>query len=231
MRTKLNKVVAIIPARGGSKGLPGKNIALLNGRPLIDYSIARALNTPQVAAVYVTTDCPDIAAVASACGAQVVRRPSALATDDASSESALLHALDVLEAEQEMDLVVFLQCTSPLRRAHDIEAAIAQFRDEQADSLLSVTASHHFLWRPTESGAQSLNYDYRQRPRRQDMTPQYCENGSLYLFTPAGLRRTQNRLSGKISLFEMAAQSAIDIDTKADFEMAEWLLQAHPEFQ
>jgi N-acylneuraminate cytidylyltransferase len=220
------KVLAIIPARGGSKGIPRKNIRLLAGKPLIAHTIAQARQAHNIGRVVVSTDDNNIADVARQYGAEVIRRPSEISGDTATSESALLHALDYLRDTEgyEPDLVVFLQCTSPLRQPGDIDAAIQALVDEQADSLLSVTQFLGFIWRWQDGIAQSFNYDARARPRRQDRQPEYLENGSIYVFKPWVLRHLHNRLGGKTTLYMMHEQSQIDIDTPHDFALCEWLL-------
>lgn len=224
----LISIIAIIPARGGSKGIPGKNIRLLNGKPLIAYSIEAAREAKMVDQVYVSTDDTQIAQVATDYGASVIHRPPELATDTASSESALLHALEAIEeSEVQPELVVFLQCTSPLRTSTDINLAIQQLRAEGADSLLSVSPSHRFLWHQVDGVAESINYDYRYRRRRQDMNPQYVENGSIYIFKPWVLKEVRNRLGGKISLFPMSEVAAHEIDSIQDFQIAEFLIEHH----
>jgi CMP-N,N'-diacetyllegionaminic acid synthase len=224
----LNTVIAIIPARGGSKGIPGKNIRPLNGKPLIAYSIEAAREAQMVDQVYISTDDTQIAQVATDYGASIIHRPPELATDTASSESALLHALEAIEeSEVQPELVVFLQCTSPLRTSTDINLAIQQLRAEGADSLLSVSPSHRFLWHQVDGAAESINYDYRHRRRRQDMNPQYVENGSIYIFKPWVLKEFGNRLGGKISLFPMSEVAAHEIDSIQDFKIAEFLIEHH----
>ena len=218
-------IVSIIPARGGSKGIPRKNIRILNGSPLLAYSILDAQAARLVDQVYVTTDEPEIAQVAKDYGAAIIDRPTNLATDTASSESALLHALLTLErSDINPELIVFLQCTSPLRTGADIDRAIEQLQTDQADSLLSVSPNHRFLWEKADGIAKSINYDYQNRQRRQDMNPQYVENGSIYIFKPWVLKDLGNRLGGKISLYVMPEEQSWEIDSLADFEYVEFLL-------
>jgi N-acylneuraminate cytidylyltransferase len=218
-------MITIIPARGGSKGIPRKNILPIAGQPLISYSIKQAKKTSHVERTIVSTDDQEIATIAQNYGAEVIMRPAEISGDTASSESALIHALDYLKhtEDYEPDLVVFLQCTSPLRKDDDIEKAIIQFQKERADSLLSVSPGHSFLWEQIDGIAQSINYDYRNRPRRQDMNPQFRENGSIYIFKPWVLQEHNNRLGGEVSLYVMD-EPCIDIDSMLDFEMAEFLL-------
>jgi N-acylneuraminate cytidylyltransferase len=218
--------IAIIPARGGSKGVPRKNVRLLGDKPLIAHSILDAKESQYTDKVYVSTDNLEIAEVSRQYGAEIIHRPNELAGDTASSESALIHALSEIEKTGiSPDLIVFLQCTSPLRTGTDIDKAIAKLKAENADSLLSVSPSHRFLWEEVEGVATSINYDYRDRPRRQDMQPQYVENGSIYIFKPWILKEFGNRLGGKISLFIMSETASWEIDSALDLEIAESLMK------
>lgn len=219
--------VAIIPARGGSKGLPGKNIRPIAGKPLIAWSIQQALDASCVDEVYVSTDDPDIANVSEQAGAQVIRRPSELAGDTATSETAIAHAISTLEKEgQPVDQIIFLQCTSPIRRPNDIDDAFDHYSEQAADSLLSVSKSHRFFWRKNREGwGESINYDYRHRPRRQDMEQSYVENGSIYIFSRQHFKRCQNRLGGHVVFHIMPEDSAYEIDSETDFQIVELLMQ------
>jgi YrbI family 3-deoxy-D-manno-octulosonate 8-phosphate phosphatase len=220
------EVLAIIPARGGSVGIPRKNVRPLGGRPLIAWSIAHARRSPSVTRVVVSTDDAEIAAVSRRHGAEVVERPAALATATASSESALRHALDTLRAREGYapDLVVFLQCTSPLRRPDDVEAAIETLRREEADSLFSCGPSHGFLWRREAHGPRPLSYDPAARPRRQDAPEDVVENGSIYLFRPWVLRETGSRLGGRIATYPMPLRDSFQVDEPEDLALLEALL-------
>ena len=219
-------IITIIPARGGSKGLPSKNIRNLANKPLIAHSIINAKEAKLVDRVYVSTDDREIASIATNYGAEIIHRPNELAGDTASSESALIHAVEQIEStDVAIDLVVFLQCTSPIRTATDIDNAIRKVTTESADSLLSVSPSHRFLWQEVDGIAASINYDYRHRLRRQDMQPQYVENGSIYIFKPWVLKELNNRLGGKIALFPMSEAASWEIDSPFDFEIAESILK------
>jgi CMP-N,N'-diacetyllegionaminic acid synthase len=221
----LTLFITIIPARGGSKGVSRKNVRLLVDKPLIAHSILDATESKLINNIYVSTDDPEIAEISRRFGADIIYRPDELANDTASSESALIHAL--LEVEKKgisPNLIVFLQCTSAIRTGADIDRAIEKLQVENADSLLSVSPSHRFLWEEVGGVVKSINYDYRHRPRRQDMAPQYVENGSIYIFKPWVLKKLGNRLGGKISLFPMSEAAAWEIDSVLDFEIAEFLL-------
>jgi CMP-N,N'-diacetyllegionaminic acid synthase len=224
-------VVAVIPARGGSKGIPRKNVRPLAGKPLIVHSIEQARESTQVTETVVSTDDEEIAAISESAGAMVVRRPADISDDRASSESALLHVVQSLinRGRELPDLMVFLQCTSPIRRPGDIDRAISTLVDQGADSLLSVSPSHRFLWTEADGQAQAINYDFRIRPRRQDMPPQFVENGSIYVFRTQALLDSGNRLSGKVALYHMDEESSVDIDSMFDMKLAEMLLSERAE--
>ena len=218
--------LCIIPARGGSKSIPRKNIRRVAGKPLLAYSVEQALETPSIERVVVSTNSEEIAAVAREYGAEVIPRPPEISGDTASSESALLHALDHLRDQEgyETDLVVFLQATSPLRRPDDIENAIKHFHQEEADSLLSVASLHGFIWREEGDQLRSFSYDYKHRLRRQDAPKDYIENGSIYVFKPWVLREHHNRLGGKIVLYPMRMQESFQVDEPSDLEVMEHLV-------
>jgi CMP-N,N'-diacetyllegionaminic acid synthase len=216
-------IVAVIPARGGSKQVPRKNVRPLAGVPLVAHTIGHARQAASIGRVIVSTDDEEIASASRAAGADVIDRPKELASDTASSESVLVHALSRLDPAPE--LVVLLQCTSPVRKKDDIERAVETLNREGADSLLSVCRSHFFLWRKTERGAEAVNYDPAHRKRRQDLAPEFVENGSIYIFKPWVLDRHQSRLGGTIALFEMDYWSSFQIDSEEDFELCEWILR------
>ena len=219
--------VAVIPARGGSKRVPGKNLMPLAGRPLVAHSVAHALASASVREVYVSTESEEIAAVARACGVEVVMRPLELAGDQATSESALLHALDERNRRglPDPDLVVFLQCTSPVRRRDDIDRAVEALLSQGADSLFSACENNRLIWAVKDGRPYSVNYDFRSRQREQDMAVQYRENGSIYVFRPEVLRRENNRLGGRIAVYEMDYWSSFQVDEPAHAELIEWVMR------
>lgn len=220
--------VAIIPARGGSKGIPGKNLTNINGLPLIAWTINQAATSECIDLVFVTTDSAEISHAARANGAKVIARPDNLATDSASSEACLEHAINYIESEYAaISTVIFLQCTSPIRKKDDIDNAYRLYHGTHADSLLSVVPSHTFFWQQDSEGfATPINYDYQRRPRRQDIDNAYQENGSIYIFSPELFRLNYNRLGGKIVLYEMLEASAYEIDTETDLRIVEMLLKS-----
>jgi N-acylneuraminate cytidylyltransferase len=225
------KVVAIIPARGGSRRLPRKNVQPVAGRPLILHSIEHAVTSTMVSRTIVSTNDLEIASISRTAGAEVIIRPPELSTDTATSESALLHVLAALEQQDgyRPDLVVFLQCTSPVRRRGDIDGAIQHLVNVGADSLFSATESKWLLWRSAGPWAESFNYDYRKRRREQDMIPEWRENGSIYVFKPWVLYEQENRLGGKIAVYEMDYWSSFQIDSKEELDLCDWILRGQAE--
>ncbi|HKP63779.1 MAG TPA: acylneuraminate cytidylyltransferase [Polyangiales bacterium] len=217
---------AIIPARGGSKGIAGKNVRMLGGRPLLAHMVLAARAARRIDKVVVSTDDPSIAEVARSYGADVVFRPAELASDTASSESALLHALASLsEQRYEPELTVFLQCTSPLTLAEDIDGTIDKLIEERADSALSVAAFHYFLWKRAGAEAQGVNHDKRVRLRRQDREPEYLETGAVYVMRTAGFLQAKHRFFGKTVVHEMPLERVCEIDELVDLELAELRLR------
>lgn len=221
-------VFAIIPARGGSKGIPRKNLRPLAGRPLIAWTIEAVRDTDARIRCVVTTDDDEIAQLAERLGAEVVHRPSDLATDESPTEPAMLHALECLYGSASPQSVLLLQATSPIRLPGTIDRAIAEFSRSGADCLVGVIDASPFLWRgPT--GQPTALYDPSARPRRQDLASDqhlYRETGSLYLTRTTALRESGNRISGRIELFVMADIEGADIDTEADFADAERMMRS-----
>jgi len=218
--------VTIIPARGGSKRIPRKNAAVVAGLPLIAHTIRHARSARLVSDVYVSTDDAEIASIARAHGAAVITRPSELAGDEVSSEAALLHALQDLAAggRRDPDLVVFLQCTSPVRRSGDIDRAIETLLSEEADSLFSACRVIQWLWRKDGARISPLNFDFARRPRSQDFPAEFKENGSIFVFRPWVLREHRNRLGGRIALYEMDFWSGVEVDSPEELALCDWIL-------
>jgi len=222
------KYLAVIPARGGSKGLPGKNVRLLAGKPLIAWSIEQALATQRIDCVHVSTDDGEIAEVARAYGADVpYMRPPELARDTTPTEPVMAYALDWYErAGWTFDAIVLLQPTSPLRLPGTIGAALQAFETCGAESLLGVCENHHFFWRNTEHAV--ALYDHRNRPRRQDIRPEdrwYRENGSIYVTRTLAFRRHSNRLCDPVQMHVMREEEGWEVDTLADFIVVEALMK------
>ena len=215
----MGATVAIIPARGGSKGIPRKNLVNVCGKPLVSWSILQALNVSGIDSVWVSSDDAEILGVAKTYGASTIKRPSVISSDTSTSESAWLHAIDVIESRGiDVDLVVALQATSPVRESSDIDKALLMLHDHRYDSLLSVVeVEDFFTWRKDHNGnAISVNYDYRNRKRRQQIDKHYLENGSFYIFRPQQLRLHANRLGGHIGMYVMDSHKMFQIDNPGD---------------
>lgn len=232
-------VLCVIPVRGGSKGIPRKNLKPIAGKPLLQWTIGQALDAKAELApegtdlrVVVSTDDDELAALAREAGAEVpFMRPAELAQDTTATEPVIEHAIEFFRAQgTELDGVMLLQATSPLRLPGTISRAVRQFLDGQDDSLVGVVPHPPFLW--TMGDPVQAQYPVMNRPRRQDMAPEdlrYYENGSLYITSPRIYDEFHNRLGGRIGLFVMDEVEGVDIDTPLDFQIAEAQLErAYP---
>jgi YrbI family 3-deoxy-D-manno-octulosonate 8-phosphate phosphatase len=218
-------ICAIIPARGGSKGLPRKNVRLLCGKPLIAWTIEAALQSELVNRVVVSTDDGEIAEVSRLYGAEVVWRPKEISGDDSPSEAALLHGLEQLRLTQ--GVVAFLQCTSPLMLPADIDGTVRTL--DEADSAFTATRWHHFLWRDDVESAQPLGHDKNHRPMRQHREPQYLEVGAVYAMDIAGFLKVKHRFFGVTRMYLIPAERSLEIDDATDLLLAETLLRQRME--
>ncbi len=219
-------ILAIIPARSGSKGIPGKNIRHFGGRPLFVRSLEAARSASSVSRVIVSTDSveyrehPEVAE-----GECPFLRPADISGDSASSESALLHALEWLARNEDYrpELLVFLQCTSPLTLPEDIDGCVQTLIDQEADCCFSVTPTHAFLWKSGDGGALGVNHDPSFRPRRQDREPEYRETGAVYVMRTAGFLETRHRFFGKTVFHVVPEERSWEIDGEADWQVCEAL--------
>jgi CMP-N,N'-diacetyllegionaminic acid synthase len=223
------RILAIVPARGGSKGIPRKNLAPLAGKPLIAWTIEAAKAARGVDRLVVSTDDSEIAAVARALGAEIAMRPAELAADDTPTLPVLRHA--VAELGEAPDAVLTLQPTSPLRRPSHIEAAFAAFfADPDADSLVSVIDVPHVFHPRSAMKRDARGYlvpylDAAQPYRRQDKEPVFARNGAAIYLTRTA-RLAEYVFGGRLIGFPMDEESSIDIDTPADLARADAILRA-----
>ncbi|WP_240107437.1 acylneuraminate cytidylyltransferase [Streptomyces sp. MUM 203J] len=247
--TERRTVLAVIPARGGSKGVPGKNLAPVGGVPLVARAVRACLGAHLVTDVAVSTDDPAIAEAARAAGALPVPRPAELSGDTATSEAALLHALDAHEhlTGRAADVVLLVQCTSPFLTAGDVDGVAAEVLDGEADTALTAAPFHGFVWRPgpdaqavpsgagalgptpaphpetgepAPQGASGVNHDKASRPRRQDRPAELLETGAAYAMDARGFRRHRHRFFGRTTLVPTDPARVLEIDDPHDLARA-----------
>ena len=217
----------IIPARGGSEGIKKKNLYPLLGKPLIQWTIEQALRS-KVDNVFVSTDDNEIKNISLELGAEIIQRPNELSDSVSSSESALKHAIKeiTIVKEKKPSLITFLQATSPLRLPHDINNAIDQFYQSSSDSLFSSSVLEDLtLWHKQDGSWASINFDYKNRGRRQELNKNYVENGSIYLFKPEILESFNNRLGGDIDSYIMESWQYHEIDIVSDIQVVEFFME------
>lgn len=226
------RILALIAARGGSKRLPGKNIRMLGGKPLILWSVDVAKDIPEICDILVSTDDPRIASVCADGGAFVPwLRPQELATDTASSDDVALHALNLYEAEKgAVDGLLLLQPTSPFRTRETLIRGIQLFRDSDRQSVMGVASSTHA--HPMNTLKMENNYlvpfmkEHALEARSQDLPMALLVTGSFYLISPVDLRASRSFMRVKaIPLFIDSKQEAWDIDTAWDFQMAQLIAE------
>jgi N-acylneuraminate cytidylyltransferase/CMP-N,N'-diacetyllegionaminic acid synthase len=226
-RDTAGRTLAIIPARGGSKGVPRKNLRELAGKPLLVHTIEQAQATSQIDEVIVSTDDPEIASVARAAGAEVIQRPPALARDDAPTLPVLVHVLEQLDRQHVPNRVVTLQPTSPLRRSEQLSAAI-ELLTEAFDSVIGVCVAEHSPYKMfSVRGGQLSPLIAGSRPGtpRQQLPCAYRENGAVYV-SWRDVLIDQNSIWGERARpYLMDAESSVDIDSLLDFTIAEALLK------
>jgi len=222
------ETLLVIPARGHSKGVPRKNARMICGLPLIAHSIMAAKQACRVNRVVVSTDAPEIMEISANYGADIVERPVELAGDMASSEAALLHVLNDLKEKEGYvpDLLLFLQCTSPLTLPEDIDGLVDVLEKEGADTAFAASNFHYFLWSTSkEDGAIGINHDKAYRPMRQERDTQFLEAGAVYAMRTDGFLKEKHRFFGKTALYEIPEDRVMEIDTHFDFILAELLLR------
>ncbi|MFJ5058151.1 cytidylyltransferase domain-containing protein [Streptomyces nigra] len=230
--TSTRRVLAVIPARGGSKGVPAKNLAAVGGVPLVARAVRACRASRLVTDVVVSTDDRVIAEAARQAGAEVVLRPAAIAGDTATSEAAVLHALDTHEALHgaPVDVVLLVQCTSPFLVRDDIEKVAAAVAENGADTAVTVAPFHGFVWRETEEtdasgestggGGHGVNHDPSHRPRRQDRPEDFLETGAAYAMDAAGFRKHRHRFFGRTELVRTDPARVLEIDDPHDLARA-----------
>lgn len=222
-------MIAIIPARGGSKGLPGKNIRPLLGKPLIEYTVESAMKAKSISRIIVSTDSPEIADVARRSGAEVpFLRPNHLATDTALAIDTYLFTINKLRNSDQLNIEEFivLQPTSPLRTSEDIDNAVTIFREKEADSVISVVEAEHPVQWYKQINQKGVLHDYLtdgSLGNRQELVKTYLPNGAIYILKYELLLTMRTYYSEKTYPYIMPKKRSIDIDELFDFHMAEYL--------
>lgn len=220
------KIVAIIIARGGSKGVPRKNVKKLCGKPLLCWTIDHCKNSKLIEEIWLSSEDFEILDLAKKQDINVIERPDYLSGDEISSEEVLTHAINYISKSHPIKIIVSPQVTSPLRTSDDIDKGIIEFTEGNFDSLFSCSlAQDLFYWEKNEyEELFSVSYDYQARKRRQDISNKYVENGSFYIFKPDVLTNLQNRLGYKIGVSVMESWKSFEIDNEEDFKICSALM-------
>ena len=218
-KVKRDQIIALIPLRGGSKSILKKNIKLICGRPLCAWVLEAATNSELIDSVYVSTDSKEIADIVTGLNmdVRIIERPSNLSTDKATTESVMLHAMEIIP----FDKIVTIQATSPLLESVHIDRALVDFEKLKYDSMLSAVRVKRFFW--TDDGF-PINYNPIIRPMRQDFQGTFMENGAFYITKRDILKSQKCRVGGNIGIFEMDGKTAVEIDEPDDWNIVENLL-------
>ena len=218
--------IAFIPVRGGSKSIPLKNIKILNGKPLVYWTAKAANNSECIDEVVIATDSEEIAEVVRSFNLpkiNIYMRKPENAQDTSSTESVMLEYIQEVKLNLS-DKIFLIQATSPLLKSKHIDEMYAKYLDEKADSAMTGVVCKRFFW--TKEGS-PINYDYKNRPRRQDWDGVILENGACFINSVGNILKDKNRLTGKISIYEMPDYSAYEIDEQDDFIVVERLMERH----
>lgn len=220
------KIIAFIPVRGGSKSIPLKNIKLFCGKPLVCWNIEALENCPMVDEVIVATDSDEIWNTVEKQNYKKTRlyhRSAENACDTASTESVMLEYINYAQMPDD-DIFMLVQATSPLTETKHFTEALQMYNKAQYDSIITCVRNYRFFW--NEDGT-SMNYDYMNRPRRQNFNGMLMENGAFYINTVGNVKESGNRLSGKIGIYEMPEYTATEIDEPDDWIVLENLMRKH----
>ncbi len=220
---KKKEIHSVILARGGSKGIKKKNLYPVNSKPIIYWSIKNSLESKKITKTWVSSDSREILNYSKKIGANIIERPAKFATDKSSSEVAWLHAANKLQ--KNASIIVGIQPTSPIRDSKDFDNALKQFIKNSYDSLFSATkVNDFFIWKKIKKKL-IPNYNYKKRPRRQNINDKFLENGSFYIFKTKKFLRHKCRLFEKIGIFEMEKIKSFQIDDIEDIMIIEKLMK------
>ena len=215
------KVLSIIPARRGSKGIPLKNLVMLNRKPLLYYTVTASLKSKIINKTIVSTDNKKIGKIALKLGAEVIYRPKKLATDTTALEPVIEHVLNYLNVHQgyNPEIIVILQNTSPLRTAKHIDEALTLMKRQNYDSILSGFSIHTFLWKKSKKTIIPLDYNPKKRPNRQNIHEQLFENGAIFATKTRCFTKNNCRISGKIGFYKMPLENSYNVDSYDDLRL------------
>lgn len=215
------EILSIIPARGGSKGIPLKNIVKINKKPLLYYTVNASLKSKLVTRTIVSTDNEKISKVAKSLGAEVIKRPKKLANDTIGLEPAIHHVLTHLKNSEnyQPDIILILQNTSPLRNSTHIDDALSLLKRKKYDSILSGFSYYTFLWKKqNDDTVKPQSYNPNKRPNHQKMDEQLYENGAFFATTLTAFKNSNCRISGRIGFYKMPIELSYNIDTLDDLK-------------
>ena len=215
--------IAFIPVRCGSKSIPFKNIKEFCGKPLVYWNLEALENSKNINKIFVATDCEEIKNVVNSFNFSKVKiydRDKENASDTSSTESVMLEFINK-QNFKDSDLFFLVQATSPLTQTKDFDKALETLKNENADSLLTCIRTKRFFW---DKNAKAINYDFINRPRRQDFDGLFMENGAFYINSIENIKKDKNRLSGKIAIYEMEEFTAVEIDEEDDWLIAEKMM-------
>ena len=214
---EMKKILAVIPARAGSKGIPKKNTRMMAGKPLIGYAIENALNSKWITDIAVSTDAEEVKAVAAKYNVEIIDRPAYLCEDDVTLDSVVFHTYSIMKQTKDYDIIITLQPTSPLLKVETLDAAIQAHIEKGLDTTIAVVNKPHLAWGKEQGVIVPL---YEKRVNRQYLPPHYSETGA-FLITNSRFVTEQNRFGNKVSVFEMSENESIDIDNRQDWVLAE----------
>lgn len=219
--------IAFIPVRGGSKSIPLKNIKILNGKPLVYWTVKSASEADCIDKVIVATDSEEIKQTVLSFGfkkVEIYDRNPENAQDTSSTESVMLEYLEKANYKND-DKFLLIQATSPMLKSEYIDEMFKTLENSDADSIFSGVREKQFHWIETENGVKPINYDYKNRPRRQDFQGIIAENGACYINSVGNILKEKCRISGKIITYEMPAQTAYEIDEESDWLIVKELMK------
>lgn len=218
----IKKIHSVILARGGSKGIKNKNLCPINSKPLLYWSIKQSLESKLIYKTWVSSDSQKILDYSKKIGADVIKRPLKYATDRSSSEIAWLHAAN--ELGNKAEIIVGIQPTSPIREGRDFDNALKKFFQNKYDSLFTAEKIEDFFIWKEKNKKLVANYNFKKRPRRQNLAKKFHENGSFYIFKKKDFLKYKCRLFKKIGIYEMERIKSFQIDNKDDIKMIEKLM-------